>query len=281
MHKIFYLMLISNSLLLCGCKTTQVETALLPAVPVLTNHKSIQEDAKHIKLQNLAHSSRINAQTERITATIKMAETPDKAIPEIEDAIADIQRSAETLQEENGRLDNLVSETIRVESEMAQVKTFLSESQRLEKEIIKLRQENEALLSSATKTHQRIWMVASGVGGVILIIGIAMVVMGMRKLGASIIITGFLITSLSYFMAKYAFIVAIVGGVIFVGIFLFVSRRYFLNQLALKDTITTTNLLKQDCPNWDIRRNEISQLQDPKSIKIIDEIRKNIVEKSR
>lgn len=279
---IFNLILFCNLVLLLGCKTTQIETSLLPAVPVLNaNHKSIQERAKLVRTQSLAHSSRINAQTERIKTTINLAETPAMAIPEIEDAVADIQRSAEALQNECGNLDDIVSETIRVECEMAQVKIFLSESEKLDKEVIKLREENERLLSSATKTHQRIWMIASGVGGVIFFIGIAMVVMGMRKLGGTAVVMGLIMTSVGYFMAKYAFIVAIVGGVIFVGIFIFVARRYFLNRLALKDAVIATNLLKRNCSDWDDRKKDIGELQDPKSIKIIDEMRKNIVEKSR
>lgn len=261
------------SLLVEGCATDNAQPARLPAVPKLTaNYTQIQKDVSEVRAKTSALSSRIEAQAERIKTAIECSSETNRVFPSIEGAAEGIQASTVTLSENAEKLDAVISETSKNQVEMETIQEFLEEAALLEDEVNRLNQQVSALLDTANQAYQKIWMGIAALGAITVVAGVVMCFLKMARMGATVSVAGIVLSSLAFFMAKYAQFVALFGGILFLVIIYILIRMIHVKNRALSETVLTTEILKKKV-NWQDVRDDVKKIQSRRTKKLIEEVR--------
>jgi hypothetical protein len=105
-----------------------------------------------------------------------------------------------------------------------------------------------------------------------LAIGIGLVVYGMGKIGIVLTIVSATMASVAYFMAQYAHLVAIAGGVILFCIIGCLGYVVVTNRKALIESLTCFEITKNKTWTEDTK-NEVNTIQSNKTKKVIRELK--------
>jgi len=123
------------------------------------------------------------------------------------------------------------------------------------------------------KRQQMIWMGVSGVCAIGLLLGIFLAVYANPKLGTSLAISCAIMACVSYFMAAYALIVAIVGGVFLLGLVAYSAHYLYVNRKALEETVKSFEKVKENGIKDPEIEKSVNDLQSLQTKQIVHEIR--------
>lgn len=126
--------------------------------------------------------------------------------------------------------------------------------------------------NGAKKRQQTIWMSIVAGCALAMAIGIFLAVYGVKELGVALAVTGAVMSCVAYFMAAYAFIVAIIGGILLVLLIIYLIRHIYVNRKALTETVLAMEPVKTK--EWDADTKKIvSSMQSDTTKKLVNTIR--------
>lgn len=196
-----------------------------------------------------------------------------------------IEPSKKAIKQETNKIREATSELSKVKGDLNVVikeeKEIFEATKKLNdkideqlKQIEKLQQQITDYEDGAKAKQEKIWMGVMGVCGIGFLVGVFMAVSGNTKVGTAIAISCLVGSAVAYFMAAYAWAVAIAGGVLFVIAFVMVIQYMYKYKKAVIETATTMEFVKsKNRSNWEANKNMVKKLQSPSTSKVIREVK--------
>jgi ElaB/YqjD/DUF883 family membrane-anchored ribosome-binding protein len=174
-------------------------------------------------------------------------------------------------------LNTASAELTVAEAERKRQEEFIKQSQKILEEervkSLKLEEDVKSLTDGAKKQQQIIWRTVSAFAALGLVIGIFLFIYAKSELGISLSVSSLILACISYFMAAYALIVAVVGGLILLAVICYLIWHLFQHKVALKETVKNFEEIKHKEWNDPGVKDKVSFSQSPSTKKIVHEIR--------
>jgi ABC-type multidrug transport system fused ATPase/permease subunit len=224
-------------------------------VPVITEdlNKNINKiGSLKDNVINNANGIKVEAVSIDEKAKASQGNTDAKAVEENLTVISDkalvIQKKADSIVVDGAKMEELLTKLNKAQSEIAALQKFATDSTEkynaLVKENIKLNDTVQSLKNDAKAKAQKIWWVACAIGMGMIVIGIFLLVNNGNKLGVTLVGSGLATISVSYFLMAYAWIIAIIGGIIVVGGMAYVIYDLIQHKKELSNAVLTAEVLK-------------------------------------
>jgi hypothetical protein len=234
-----------------------------PHVPVKTEFSVDVTDTKELVKDSAAAIEKSADAIENVT---------NRIVPE------NIEPSKKLIKAETTKLKTVTGDLAKVHSDLKVIedeeKEVITSATTLKNQLEASTKEIEEYKNGAKKKQQTIWMSIMAACGIGFLVGVFMAVSGNTKIGTSIAITSLVVSAVAYFMAAYAWIVALCGGVLFIIAFGFVIQYMYRYKKAVIETATSLEVVKSsDKILWDTNRELVQKIQSPHTSKIIKDIK--------
>ncbi len=155
--------------------------------------------------------------------------------------------------------------------------------------IKQLQDENAELKSETTKSRNRMYSVATWIGGILALIGAVCLVASIKipfigGIGAGFALLGIVIISSVQFLSTYDWAVIVIGllcvlGVIGYGVYSLIKshRNNKEKEVALVDMVKTVELMKPQVMNWESLKKTVSQIHNPATQNLVKKIKESEV----
>ncbi len=249
---------------------TPVKTDLaVESANIAKSKNSIAEEASSIKTQ----ASSIKSDTES-------GKKQAPGIPQwdsISKSADAIDSSGNNLIEESKKLGTIEVNVSTAKSEVDALnelsKSYNANVKQLQEEMKKQQKEIASYKDGVKKRQQMIWMGVSGICAIGLLLGIFLAVYANPKLGTSLAISCAIMACVSYFMAAYALLVAIVGGIFLLGLVTYSVHYLYINKKALEETVKSFEKVKENGIKDPEIEKSVNDLQSLQTKQIIHDIR--------
>ena len=216
---------------------------------------------------------------------------------------SDIIKSTDIIKEDSTSIEKKVGDLVDVNTSLklmgGQLENFIKQIQKVneinkilsgqirEKDVaIKKQNDDLANYKDGSKKRQEIiWMMVEALAALLLVGGVIVTAYVDKKTGIALIASALFIASIAYFMAAYAWIVAIFGGIVFfcafayIGYCLYVNRKDLeIRQKALEQSVKSFEVIKNI--DWDASndatnhaKEKVDLIQSPETKKLVNEIK--------
>ena len=142
--------------------------------------------------------------------------------------------------------------------------------------IDKQKKELDDFEAGIKKRQQTVWLIVTGFSAILLVIGIFLFIYADKKMGVGLITAALTLTCVSYFMAQYVAIVAMIGGGLLFLVIAGLIYMVIVNRKALFETVKTVEVLKPE--GWKDGAHEelkaqVRSIQSPTTVSLVDEMR--------
>lgn len=251
-----------------------------PTTPVKTDLAVESANVAKSKNAVATEASSIKTQASSIKSDTDSGKIKDPKLPQW-DSIA---KSAESI---NLSGDNLLEETKKLGSVEVNINTAKSEVDALNKlsknyddNVAKLQQDmdkkDKEILNykdGAKRRQQVIWMSVSGFCAIGLLLGIFLAIYANPKLGTSLAISCAIMACISYFMAAYALLVAVFGGLFILAILAYAIHSLYIYKKSLTETVKSFEFMKAKAVKDPETEQLINAVQSTQTKQIVHEIR--------
>ncbi len=274
----FKISIICIMFLLSGCLTTKDIIPVPADIEVPAVGAGVTESAKIINNETAllrADATATGVLAKEIEKKTKNDEIKDHAV-EIKGRSDNQLKSIETVQDALKELSKLNYQILTINRYLQEVKTQNSnlkhENKEYRSEVTKMKEQLESMTLQAQKGFKTMWMIVGFVCVVILGVGIyLMVSQNAPKIGMAMVGSALMLISISYFMAQYPVVVAVFGGVIFVGFLISLVYQLFVHKKVIEETTDTVELLKEN--NWSDIKDAIKKNHSSNTKKIVNLIK--------
>lgn len=279
--------LLMSILIICACNNTS-KKPVSPSSPIKTDLAAESTAVSKTKTTIGTEATSIKSQT----ATIKSeTDSGKKEAPKmsqwdkIKESADNIDISSDKLMQETKTLGEIEVKLNTAKAEVdalnIQAKEFNAQLVQKDEFIKKQEEKIKSFEDGARKRQQTIWMSVAGICAISMFVGIFITIYAAKELGIALTLSGATMACVSYFMAAYALVVAIIGGVILLAIIAIMTRHVYTRKLeleqsanALKETVTAFEEVKKK--EWDSdTKSLIGKLQSPKTKEMVHKIRLN------
>ena len=277
------IMILSFAMLLASCATTTK-----PHIKM----KPITYDAVGASKTINATAHKIDVATTHIDKSCNIINT--EGGPSIQNEVSLIRAEVNEITTSTESLFNISRDLVLASIQIERNNGLIKDISIIEQDNDALREENENLMSAAHKQHQAIWMSVVGLSAIGLVIGIVLWIRTGSELGAVLTISSLTLSCISYFMAAYSWVIAIIGGLILLFIIGYLLVRGYrlittsretdekLNDTssALEESVHIVELLKDTAiDTWSAQKKEIGRITSKKSKELIQDIKTNKIRK--
>jgi hypothetical protein len=188
-----------------------------------------------------------------------------------------INQISDTIDAKAKELNKALGELTVAEAERKRQEDFAKTAQKAlaAEKIITAKQAEEikSYIDGAKKRQQAIWATVTGFAALGLVIGIFLFIYAKSELGIALAVSSLILACISYFMAAYALIVAIIGGIILICVIIYLIYFLCQNKKALVETVVSLENTKRK--NWDDPgvKQEVSNIQSSSTKKIVHDLR--------
>jgi len=237
---------------LCGaCIHTQPEIPIKPTGPVKTDLGVESSNIAKSKNAIATEAFSIKAQTTSIQSD---ADAGKKQAPNvsqwdtIKKSAEAISLSGDKLLEESKTLGTIEVSVSTAKSEVDALneasKKYGEDLLKLQKDMSKKDKEIAEYKDGAKRRQQTIWMSVAGICAFGLLIGIFLAIYADKSLGSAIAISCAVMACVSYFMAAYALLVALAGGILVLLLLAYAVHYLYLNRKAFEETVESFEKVK-------------------------------------
>lgn len=267
---------ILSTIFIIGCKTDE------PDIPARIHPKKLQgnltEEIKTIRtetenISNAATNSKLSANE---IYSNSATSTDSKKLA------SDIIENLDKILKSSLELNNTTRGLSEVDIELGNLAAYLKE---INKNNEDLHQSNDDLAKIiATRDEEikkyrdgveaqnnKIWMGIVGLCALFAAAGVAIAIWVNPRVGIGITAASLLLSSIAYFMAKYALIVAYIGGALFVSCIIWAIYYFIIHKKALIESAITVEALKVS--PWDVAKTQISNVQSNSTKDLIKSIK--------
>lgn len=275
--KNFRIFLIAMLFLASGCFLTGNKNIIPP--PVDLNIPAIGEGVteKASLINEKAASVKADAYASKVLAGEIEKKTKDNEVKghatEIKGRSQNQIKNIETIQDALKELSRLNYEILKVQRYLSEVESqngkLKSENKKLRKDNAKLTKLLDDISLSAQKNMTNILIAIIGTSLIVLAFGIYLLASGKGpKTGMALMISALAMISLSYFMTQYPLVVAIMGGVLFVGFIGSFIYQIVIHKQVIEETTDTVETLKHN--DWNDVKDEIKQRHSKHTKKLVN-----------
>jgi len=285
--KVFQILVLLLVLLVDSCKHTS-DKPISPSSPIKTDLAAESTAVAKTKTAVGTEASSIKSHA----STIKVeADSGKKTAPEmpqwdkIQSSAVSIDLSSDKLMEETKSLGEI---EVKLNTAKAEVDALNMQAKEFNAQLIQkddfIKKQEEKIKSfedGAKKRQQTIWMSVAGICAISMFVGIFITIYAAKELGIALTLSGAIMACVSYFMAAYALIVAIIGGIVLLAIIAMMTRHVYTRKLeleqnanALKETVTAFEEVKKKEWNEDTK-SLVAKLQSTKTKEIVHKMRLN------
>ncbi len=123
----------------------------------------------------------------------------------------------------------------------------------------------------AVTQQRKIWVGVTALAAIGIAVGIALALWVSPQLGISLFIASTILTSISYCMLKYEFVVTIIGAVLLLSVFIAFIYMFVKNRKALVESVLSLEVMKDK--KWEDVKNNVKQIQSNSTKKLVNEIK--------
>jgi hypothetical protein len=285
------IMIIMAGIFLCGCLHTKDNLGVpTPKVSPKELSKDINKEIKVLRkesgnIQEQAMESKISAKEIAARSKVRESDTQERIaeiLKEIDEYAGDIDDRQTEIIESTSRLGEATRGLTRVDIELMGVNQYLKDVGAVNKD---LHNKNEELIkqfnvgqekldeykSGVAAQNNKIWMGIVGFCAFMAAVGVAVALWVNPKIGIGITSAALILASIAYFMAKYAWIVAIVGGSLFLGAIIWGLWFFVIHKKALVESTISMETLKHK--DWEDVKDNIKDLQSNSTSTLIRDLK--------
>jgi len=273
MKKIFLTLLI----LLNGCKSIDTSNNLINLENLDNANKVLIDSNKNIISENLSIQS--NSSLIILEANNGLQKHPEaKEFTNIINLSNLINVSCDKIKESVKNMSIIEIDLNKLNNEIKDINEKIdastSNNEELKKQIEQKDKEILECKDDIKRKHQMIWVGVSAFSALMMVIGVLLAVFGSSpKTGISLTISSMTLSGISYFMSQYVFLIAIIGGIIFVGSFLYTIYVIQKHRKGLEEVVPSFEAVKnKDWTTSDVK-DEVNKLQSPQTKELIKEIK--------
>lgn len=216
--------------------------------------------------ENVVDANKINKVPE-VTAKLNTIDVKAKSIQKNSEQII------ENTQEMKVPISQLVKAQVQIESLQKYVKDATAQIKELSKTNSEYVDQIQKYENDAKAKNQRIWMFVISICALLLIAGVLISIYVNPKTGIPLIVAAITCSSIAYFMAQYAWIIGLIGGLFFLGIIVYAIYYIYVHKKALVESITSLELLKNAKGEWNTIKQNVKNIQSPTTQKIVSSIK--------
>jgi hypothetical protein len=250
-----------------------------PIPKVKTNLTEQSEAIGKVREEITEQANTIKSEGSSISTDVDQGEkvAPAPQWEQIKEKITRIQESNDKIIDKANELSGIQVKVATAQTEVEALTTYTKETvndvEDLRKTIDDQKEKIEDFESGARKQQKIIWMGVVALSAIGLVLGVFLAIYVSPKAGGGLVIGSLLLSPIAYFMAAYASIVAITGGVIFllvIGYLIFYAAKH---RKALIESMTSFELTKHK--NWSDpnTKKEVSDVQSNSTKKIIRDLK--------
>ena len=271
-----------------GCDHLDGDNLPPGGVPPQKIQKDIQEEVKIIgeetnKIYDGATDSRQKiGEALTIARSGTTPERIDQILGDLDKLLVQVDENQENIIQSTIKIVQSTSDLTKINIELEKINTYLDEvdksNKALKKDNDELRKDNEAKVQEIKEfeegvkaANNKIWMGIVGLCALGAAIGVALAIWVSPKVGIGITVGSLMLSSIAYFMAQYAMIVAIVGGCVFLGGVIWALYTFIVHKKALVESAISMEALKHK--DWDEVKESIKDLQSNTTASLIRDIK--------
>jgi GTPase SAR1 family protein len=279
------------SLTLCGCIFHKTDLGVpVPKVSPKSLQKDLSKEIKSIQkesaiiYENTAESkhSAKGISTISVLRPDTTQERINEILKEIDDYAENIDKKQRDIIKSTTKLDEATRGLSRVDIELMGVNQYLKDvaknngdlhdqNAKLQKQHTKGQEELREYEEGVAAQNNKIWMgIVSGCA-LFAALGVAIAIWVNPKIGIGITSACLIMSSIAYFMAKFAWIVAIVGGVLFLGGVVWALWFFVIHKKALVESTISMETLKHK--DWDEAKDTIANVQSTSTASLIRDLK--------
>lgn len=276
--------LVALMLFLTGCRVFNWGDREVPidlTKPVVT--VSLEEQSRKLEASREAIGENLEEIDSTAVGVNQEATSGEIKAPSMREWAA-IKKGVEKIRDESKQARSHTNEIMPVEQslkkadiEVEALDKYTAESAGEINKLTKSLEAREAVIkeyeAGTLQKQKNIWVGVTALSALGIIVGVAMSIWASPKLGIPLIVACSVLTCVSYFMVKYALLVAIIGGILLLIALIVSIYMIATNKTALVETALGFQLIKRK--NWDDPevRNSIKQTQSNTTRKIINRIK--------
>lgn len=289
MKLIYYVML--SSLVLSGCRSTS-DKPIIPRVDSVKTSESINSEVKNLSESSNAIKGDANTSILKSNDIIYLSEqigsdsSISKGIKDASTKIKTLASELQTLQKNilatTDNINKIVLKLNQIDLDLVAINKQIRDTNKNNDE---LKKQNEALgidienyktqinqyETGIKEQNNKIWMSVIGLCAIGTIVGIALAIWVNPKMGVGITTASIILSSLAYFMAKYAALIAIFGGVMFLVMIIWFIYSFVIHKKALIESAVTVEMVKHK--DWEDVKVDVGNLQSNSTKDLINKIR--------
>ncbi len=288
--KLFYYVMIP--LLLFGCRNTSDNKPVIPRVDSVKTSESINTEVKNLSDSNnsikgdantsILKSNDIIYLSEQISTDSSVSNGIKDASTKIKNLASELQLLQKNILATTDNINKIVLKLNQIDLDLVAINKQIQDTNKNNEE---LKKQNEALgvdienfktqitqyETGIKEQNNKIWMSVIGLCAIGTIVGIALAIWVNPKMGIGITTASIILSSLAYFMAKYAALIAIFGGVMFLVMIIWFIYSFVIHKKALIESAVTVEMVKHR--DWDDVKVDVGNLQSNSTKDLINKIK--------